>query len=310
MVIATTTGGPEDDDDPVFAPWDGRRVPMTLIGGYLGAGKTTTINSLLARATSPIAVLVNDVGEINIDAKLIARRHGDTIELTDGCVCCSLSEGFLVAIKSIQDRPVPPDHVIVELSGVADPTQVTPWAAVPGFRLDGVVVLVDAEQFHENETDEFVGPQIRHQIQSADLIVLTKLDLADAATTARVRDRLDELAPRTPVVDSTDVDATAGLLSLGARHDGGFTSVPAPSLFDQHIVDTQPMPSPIDRADLDALVRDLPDDVLRAKGVAVTSDGTYLLVQVVGRRRTVTELPNAEWQGATDLVVIRRSSAP
>jgi len=283
---------------------------MTLIGGFLGAGKTTAINSLLARATSPIAVLVNDVGEINIDAKLIAKRHGDTIELTDGCVCCSLSEGFLVAIGEIQNREIPPDHVIVELSGVADPNQVTPWAAVPGFRLDGVVVLVDAEQFHINDADEWIGPQIRQQVEAADLIVLTKLDLADSATIDAARSRLATLAPHTPIVDSTDVEATAGLLSLGARHDGGFTDVPAPTLFDQHLVDTQPMPTPIERADLEALLDDLPDDVLRAKGVAVTGDGDYLLVQVVGRRRTVTELPNAEWQGATDLVVIRRSQLP
>lgn len=282
---------------------------MTLIGGFLGAGKTTAINSLLARATSPIAVLVNDVGEINIDAKLIARRHGDTIELTDGCVCCSLSEGFLVAIGGIQNREIPPDHVIVELSGVADPTQVTPWATVPGFRLDGVIILVDVEQFEANEADEWVGPQIRLQLEAADLIVLTKLDLADDAAVAAARTRLAVLAPQTPIVDSTDVEATAGWLSLGARHDGGFTNVPAPTLFDQHLVDTQPMPTPISRDDLEALLSELPNDVLRAKGVAVTDEGDYLLVQVVGRRRTITELPNAEWQGATDLVVIRRSAA-
>ena len=68
-------------DEPEFAPWDGRRVPVTLVGGYLGAGKTTIINDLLARTTRPIAVLVNDVGSINIDAALVARHSGDTIEL-------------------------------------------------------------------------------------------------------------------------------------------------------------------------------------------------------------------------------------
>ena len=68
---------------------DGRRVPVTLVGGYLGSGKTTLINELLGRTDRPIAVLVNDVGEVNVDAALISRRSSDTIELTDGCVCCS-----------------------------------------------------------------------------------------------------------------------------------------------------------------------------------------------------------------------------
>ena len=70
--------------EPEFLPWDGRRVPLTFVSGYLGAGKTTLINNVLAVTDRPIAVLVNDVGEINVDAKLIKRHSGDTIELNDG----------------------------------------------------------------------------------------------------------------------------------------------------------------------------------------------------------------------------------
>ena len=77
-------------EEPDFAPWDGRRVPVALLGGYLGSGKTTLLNELLRRTEVPIAVLVNDVGAVNIDSRLIERRASDTLELTGGCVCCSL----------------------------------------------------------------------------------------------------------------------------------------------------------------------------------------------------------------------------
>ena len=80
--------------------WGGRRAPVTLLGGYLGSGKTTLLNELLASADRRYAVLVNDIGAVNVDAALVARRDGDTIELTDGCVCCSLVDGFAL-------RPVP-----------------------------------------------------------------------------------------------------------------------------------------------------------------------------------------------------------
>ena len=90
--------------EPVYAPWDGRRVPVTLLSGYLGAGKTTIINEMLGRTDVPIAVFVNDVGAVNVDAKLIQKQDGDTLDLTGGCVCCSLKNGFLEAFDQLRPR--------------------------------------------------------------------------------------------------------------------------------------------------------------------------------------------------------------
>lgn len=295
----------DDFVDLDFAPWDGRRVPVTLLGGYLGAGKTTVLNELLARADRPIAVFVNDLGAVNIDADLVAARHGDTIDLTDGCVCCSLSGGLVEAFDTLRGRPEPPDHVVIELSGVADPHRVVPWAGITGFRLDGVVVLVDVDQFRELEQDAVVGDAVRRQLEAADLFVLTKLDLAGAAAREHVSARLRDLVPGVPIV-SADTAAAAGVIGLATRRAGGVTALPEPSLFDVHDASTIPLPRPIARADLDALIADLPDDTLRAKGVALAPDGSRLLIQVVGRRRSITELPGAEDQLPTDLVVIRR----
>ena len=121
--------------EPVYAPWDGRRVPVVLLGGYLGAGKTTVINEMLARTDKPIAVMVNDVGDVNIDARLIERQDGDTLDLSGGCVCCSLKNGFLEAFDQLRQREHPPELVVVELSGIANPASAAGMASTPGFML-------------------------------------------------------------------------------------------------------------------------------------------------------------------------------
>ena len=288
----------------MIAPWDGRRVPVTLLGGYLGAGKTTVINEVLARTDRPIAVLVNDVGEVNVDASLVRRRHGDTIELTDGCVCCSLAGGLAAAFDDLRIREHPPDHVIVELSGIADPARVVPWASSPGFRLDGVVVLVDADQFPCRINDPFTAASVQTQLRAADLFVLTKLDLAPVSAVDETRSHLRRTAPDVPVLNSDDAVATASFLNLATRRPGGVTDIAAPNLFDAHEVTTIAVPNPIAAAEFEAMIDALPQSTLRAKGIATTPDGTRLLAQVVGRRRLVTVLPDAESQPPTDLVVI------
>ena len=288
----------------MIAPWDGRRVPVTLLGGYLGAGKTTVINEVLAATDRPIAVLVNDVGEVNIDASLVRRRHGDTVELTDGCVCCSLAGGLAAAFDGLRGRDTPPDHVIVELSGIADPARVVPWASSPGFALDGVVVLVDADQFLERLDDPATAASVETQLAAADLLVLTKLDLASAADVATTRSCLQHLAPNIPILNSDDVVATASFVGLATRRPGGVTDVGAANLFDAHEVTTVAIPRPITAAEFEAMIDALEPTTLRAKGIAATPDGTRLLAQVVGRRRSVTVLPEAESQPPTNLVVI------
>lgn len=295
----------EQDREPIFAPWDGRRVPVTLIGGYLGAGKTTLINEVLARADQPIAVMVNDVGAVNIDARLIARHDGDTIELTDGCVCCSLADGLVQAFAQLRQRPSPPEHVIMELSGVAVPDRVAPWANTPGFRLDGTVVLIDADQFLDRLAEPSVGDVLRSQVRAADVMALTKLDLASSITAEAVRDELSSLMPHTPILEAGHAMHVAALVGHGARRPGGVGDLPLSGLFDPHEVQLVPLDDPVTRDALDTLIGELPNDVLRAKAVAHHGDGEYSLVQVVGRRKVISPLSPAELQAPTDLVVIR-----
>jgi G3E family GTPase len=287
-------------------------VPITFVGGYLGAGKTTAINELLAHADRPIAVIVNDVGAINIDAALIRRRHGDTIELTNGCVCCSAIEGLGGAFDQIRAREVPPDHVVVEMSGVAKPEVMVHWGRSAGFMLDGLVVVVAADQLAEGALPGWVRKHVEAHITAADLLILTKTDIVSGLSASGARAVLGQLAPGVPVLvpDRTAAGATAlgRFLALGGRRPVDAPPVRDSTLFDAHAVELVTPPAGMTLADLDRWLAQLPDRtdglLVRAKGIVETIDAGLVIVQVVGRRIEITGLPAAEKQPATDLVVI------
>ncbi len=299
----------QDDEEitfvePVYAPWDGRRVPVVLLSGYLGAGKTTIINEMLGRTDVPIAVLVNDVGAINIDAKLIQKQDGDTLDLTGGCVCCSLKNGFLEAFDQLRARPEPPELVVVELSGVADPRSAVSMCSTTGFHADGIITVIDLEQFPEQSIAEnIMGDSVRAQAVATDLFILNKRDLVDEGRVDLVVSRLGELAPGVPTVLADSAFSAAGLINLAARRpvqelDAGLT------LFDQHTTRIIPIPGAMRLAELQELVDGLGPEVVRAKGIVQIETGQMMLVQVVGHRRTIEPLPMAELTDPTDLVVI------
>ncbi len=298
--------------EPEFLPWDGRRVPITFVGGYLGAGKTTAINELLSVTDRPIAVVVNDVGSINVDAALIRRRHGDTIELTNGCICCSSIDELGSAFDLIRARSIAPDHVIVELSGVAELGRMLPWAQSAGFALDGLVVVVAADQLADGALPRWVEEHLHAQIAAADLIVLTKTDVVGAPDVACARGRLTSLAPDTAVLVGSRAVAEPGavgrFLALGGRRPGGVVALPDATLFDAHRVHTVAAPVGVTVAALRAWIQRLDEivaeRVVRVKGVVLTTDEGAVLVQVVGGRCELTALPPPEWQLPTDLVVI------
>ena len=151
-------------------------LPLSVIGGFLGAGKTTLINRLLtADHGLRLAVLVNDFGAINIDASLLKSARKDTIELTNGCVCCTMSGDLFYAIGDMLDRTPRPDHVIVEASGIADPARIAAVAlAERDLRYAGIVTVVDALNFPRYLADPRIADQVRAQITCADLLAVSK----------------------------------------------------------------------------------------------------------------------------------------
>lgn len=192
------------------------RIPVTVITGFLGAGKTTLIRHLLAHAEGRrIALVINEFGEIGVDRDILSGcgddtcRPEDMIELANGCICCTVADDFIPTMSALLARPDRPDHIVIETSGLALPQPLLRafnWPEIrAGVTLDGVVALADALALAEGRfaADETAldaarraDPMLDHetplgelfldQLNAADLVILTKTDLIDTPARARV----------------------------------------------------------------------------------------------------------------------------
>lgn len=184
-------------------PGPSRSTRLTVVGGFLGAGKTTFLNWLLAGSGGRHAVLVDDCGTVDLDARLIAEHGGETIRLTGGCLCCSPAGGSGDALLRVIARKPPFDRILIEASGIGDPGAIAAIARVaPGLVLDAVIVLVDGERILDLLADGRVGDTVARQIRAADTVLLNKVDLLDEADRLRARDALGTLRPGLRIVDT------------------------------------------------------------------------------------------------------------
>ena len=280
-------------------------IPVTVIGGYLGAGKTTMINSLLAGDHGlRLAVLVNDFGAINIDARLIAAHDGDTISLSNGCVCCTIADALGEALDKVLAMAVPPDHIVIEASGVANPAKIAMYGrGWPGLCLDGVIVLADGENIQAQAADKFVGHTVQLQLAAADILLLNKTDLLTGAQNQSVMTWLAAEASDSRVIP-TSFGAIPFTILLGA---GGLpqTIHAEPHATYQTVVFRTPRA--LDRERLLARIASWPRGVLRAKGlVRLGNDPVHAhVLQLVGCRHELSLGPAwREEVPATQLVLI------
>lgn len=166
-----------------FPTFPKRGMPVTIITGFLGSGKTTLLNQILKNSQElKVAVLVNEFGDINIDSQLLVSLDENMLELSNGCICCTINDGLIDAVYRILEREEHIDYLVIETTGIADPLPIILTFVGTELRdltcLDSVLTVVDAETFTPNHFDSEAALK---QILFADIILLNKTDLVSQA---------------------------------------------------------------------------------------------------------------------------------
>jgi G3E family GTPase len=281
------------------------QVPFTVVGGFLGAGKTSLINHLLATAKQRYAVLVNDFGALNIDEKLIKQHNGDTIALANGCICCSLAAGFSQGLGLLLDKIEQFDHVIIEASGIGDPKRIQDIARIePQLKACGNLVLVDASAFMQQAEDPYTDQLIHQQIDAADMLLINKQSLIDNSSKRLLSDYLMQFSEAPQFYTDWSKIAASQILNLPPRNHS-----PNPLL--KQVVN-HGLSSKVLRSDdlisthlFDQWTKRLTDNILRGKGLLNFSDkkGTWLW-QLSANQSTLTPFSGEAIESGYELILI------
>ena len=322
------------------------KIPVTVITGFLGAGKTTLIRHLMQNPQGKrLAILVNEFGTVGVDGDILKSCADENcpeeniVELANGCICCTVADDFIPTIEALMALPQRPDHILIETSGLALPKPLLKafdWPAIRSkITVDGVIALADAEAVAagrfapdvaavdaQRAADDSIDHEtplsevFEDQILCADLILLSKADLAGEAGLAAARDTITaEMNRPVPMLPMTDgvIDPRV-ILGLNAAAEDDLAARPSHhdghddhehEDFDSIVVD---LPEIADPADLTARIQRLARElnILRVKGhVAVAGKPKRLLVQAVGERvRHQFDRPWGDAPRRSQLVVI------
>ncbi len=283
------------------------QLPVTILTGFLGSGKTTLLKRILQEEHGlRIGVILNEFGEISIDGELVNMPEEGLMQLSNGCLCCTVRDDFEQAARELLKRTEELDYLLVETSGVADPRQVTELFVQRAFhedlRLDGVVTLVDGPEYWHNFQHSQTAA---HQISSADIVLLNKVDLITEAERDRILLDLRRYNPEAPCLLTThaqvplarilDVHAFQPELwdpkAAGEIHGSEAEEHPHHShhLQEDGIQSVSfQLQQPLDLAEFRDWLQDLPDTIFRAKGVlSILDEPQRVIFHQVGQRQTL-----------------------
>ena len=255
------------------------RTPITLVTGPLGSGKTTLLRHILATQPAKIAIVMNEFGEIAIDAKVIEGKNVRIAELGGGCVCCSLLGEFEAAIGEIIEK-IAPEIIIVEATGLAEPEALVfnIQEALPQCRLDGVVSVIDADMLVRFPD---LGHTTRLQIEGADILLLNKIDLVESAQIEPLETKLREINSTATIVrtDRCRIDPDL-LFGIGREKKVSPPEHKHHLEFESFMFSSDKIFS---RDCFERFADSLPASVIRAKGFVRFADGPQLFNFVASR---------------------------
>jgi G3E family GTPase len=247
-------------------------LPVTLIGGFLGAGKTTLLNSLLMQGDGRrIAVLVNDFGELNIDARLVVKVEGQTVELANGCICCSIRDDLVAGVAQLLAAEPRPEHLLIETSGVSDPENILCTFNQSRQRrelfIENVVTVVDALHALDARDAEY-AELFQRQVGGAYMVVINRAATAGAPQRKAVREMIEGLRPGIAIVEADDGTVPLAVV-LGTSRQGQALFRPEPTMDNRAHPFTSMVwrsDKPIRRSDFNRTLSALSHTVYRAKG--------------------------------------------
>jgi G3E family GTPase len=253
-------------------------VPVTLITGYLGSGKTTLLRRIAEESGLRLAIVMNEFGEIAIDGRVLEGKAIKVAELAGGCVCCSLSGEFSLAVAELIDT-VKPEWIVVETTGVAEPAALAYDIKenIPGISLDSIVTVVDTDAITRFPS---LGHTGREQIELADLIVLNKIDLVQSSESENVKRAIAGLNPRATIIESERCEIDTKIL-FGINREA-----PVPE-HQPHKIDIEYFDfvsdGTLDHSSFERLAEKMPRAIFRSKGFVKTERGGFLFNHVAGR---------------------------